>query len=289
MFYIKGRMIDYTVDTQTGQRLEGNPFPEHTAMRLHKIATGQMQRMPLTTQQETVAVYGAEKYKRQQEECKRNFLHARILSYASENEQLQAASDAYRAAYTQYQQLKQEQKKSQTPISAKDKKVLKALAATALEKVIGETIARAKETGDPFPEHTAMRCEQIRAGQLGFTPLATKAETLRNTPRLSEKEKNAIVRASIANAEKEQGTKPPSKPLPEMPTKETEQPIELQKPEEIQKPVEEKIKRTPVVFPEGSIPSPTKAPERPLVTPQKDISAEKTEQVEKREEPQAVL
>lgn len=27
-FYIKGRMIDYTVDTQTGQRLEGNPFPE---------------------------------------------------------------------------------------------------------------------------------------------------------------------------------------------------------------------------------------------------------------------
>ena len=297
----KLRQVQKEVLGDTAKRLnkEGNPFPEHTAMRLHQIATGQMQWMPLTTQQETVAVYGVEKYKRQQEECKRDFLHARILSYASENEQLQAASDAYRAAYTQYQQLKQEQKKSQTPISAKDKKVLKALAATALEKgkelkalrekVIGETIARAKETGDPFPEHTAMRCEQIRAGQLGFTPLATKAETLRNTPRLSEKEKNAIVRASIANAKKEQGTKPPSKPLPEMPTKETEQPIELQKPEEIQKPAEEKIKRTPVVFPEGSIPSTTKAPERPLVTPQKDISAEKTEQVEKREEPQAVL
>ena len=27
-FYIKGRMIDYTVDTQTNQRLEGSPFPE---------------------------------------------------------------------------------------------------------------------------------------------------------------------------------------------------------------------------------------------------------------------
>ena len=193
----------------------------------------------------------------------------------------------------QYQQLKQEQKKSQAPIGAKDKKALKALAATALEKgkelrslrekVIAETIARAKETGDPFPEHTAMRCEQIRAGQLGFTPLATKAETLRDKPGLSEKEKRAIARASIATAEKEQGTKPPSKPLPETPTKEAEQQ------ETLQKPAEEKIKRTPVVFPEGAIPSTTKAPEKPLVTPQKDISTEKTEQVEKREEPQADL
>ena len=291
----KLRKVQKEVLGDTAKRLgkEGNPFPEHTAMRLHQIATGQTQWVPLTTQQETVAVYGAEKYKRQQEECKRDFLQERELAYASENEKLQAASAAYRDAYMQYQQLKQEQKKSQAPIGAKDKKALKALAATALEKgkelrslrekVIAETIARAKETGDPFPEHTAMRCEQIRAGQLGFTPLATKAETLRDKPGLSEKEKRAIARASIATAKKEQGTKPPSKPLPETPTKEAEQQ------ETLQKPAEEKIKRTPVVFPEGSIPSTTKAPERPLVTPQKDISVEKTEQVEKREEPQADL
>ena len=297
----KLRKIQKEVLGDTAKRLkkEGNPFPEHTAMRLRQIATGQMQWMPLITQQETMVVYGVEKYKRQQEEAKRDFLLGRELSYASENKRLQAASEAYRDAYAQYKQLKQEQKKSPTPVGAKDKRALKALAATALEKgkelralrekVIGETIARAKESGDPFPEHTAMRCEQIRAGQLGFTPLATKAETLQKTPGLSEKEKNAIVRASMVNAEKEQGTKPPSKPLPDTPTKKAEQETTIQKPDEVQKTTDTEIKRTPVVFPEGSIPSTTKAPEKPLVTPQKDISAEKTEQTKKMEEPQADL
>lgn len=375
-------------DTVARMKKEGDPFPEHTVMRMNQIVTGNTPLMPLTAQQETALTYGIEQYKQRQEAAEREFMQGREASYAIENDVLRAASRKYREAYAAYRALKQQlegkipaaeekeeaqkidydlllnreipdlsehdvieeasrtfregyakytaqaeapeadaseveapeekvseaeekpsaapkRKETQAPVSRADRARLKALARVALdagkelkalrEQAIRATIARAKELGDPFPEHTAMRCEQIRSGQLDFMPLATKAETLREAPRLSSKAKQVILRAETVSPDRER--KSPEKPLPTPPVKEAGKDDEMQRSdvietsEVLEKPAETPIKRTPVVFPEGSIPSTTKAPERVPVTPQKEMAPAivKAEQEKKTEDLEAGL